>query len=201
MWKIVAILLAVFFPISAVSQEPKVSVTPKESLPDAAVIEAVLVDFLTTKESPVERRGGKDEKVIWVAEASFDSTPFLENFLNAKDQEGKPIAKEKIEALRAPAENLILRAKNKDLLQPFKPSDQRIRVYSKMQEEADKGKLSFERPQVFEFHAPGYSKDKRFAAVHCRFPWSAYHVAFGHLLLEKREGKWLVVVRSFSYLL
>lgn len=177
---------------------PAAPTTPEKS--DGAVLEAVLVDLLTYKKSPLEPKRAVPKRIYFSTEA-LDRPPQVEDILRPRDPKAwAGLKADRQGARREAAEELSRRAAAKERFSQLVPKDPRIELYSKERDEEDqKTKIGFERPQVFRAYPPGYSRDGQTAIVLLSFGWSLnFHGASGTYVLARKRKGWEVVVREFT---
>lgn len=170
---------------------------------DAAVLEAALIDLLTSSDSPVEGKKDAPEQIL------FSMTPrsapvSSETLLKSTSDRPQNPPLELIPEAREAALDLIRRTAEKDLFTTFPLSDPRIVLQPDEPARPGTGEehegYFRERPQVFRANPPGYSSDGRVAMVHVGFPWSGnMHSGLATIVLVRRDGKWVPLTRDFIY--
>jgi hypothetical protein len=176
------------------AQEP----THKQSDADCefSAMDAALEDLLSWKESPLRTRRGVKKQLVFSRDALSRKLDVDEvvRYLHAK--QWRELSPGQLQLVRDAAADLVSRVSAIEPFKEFKPKDERIVIPT---EDLVNGKPRRDQPQVFHAYAPGYSRDRQVAIICLTFPWSK-HSGGGTYVLERREGKWVVLLRDFWYL-
>lgn len=175
---------------------------PQISPRDAAVLEVVLTDLLSTADSPLEHFGNGPKALLFAAAPSagpFPSGSALEAF---RSKDADPLIDAQQQRLREAAAAVEKRDKEPDPFNGFAPKERRIKLYTREQDTKDKESLktgrTLRRPQVFRAFPPGYATDNTLALVNLWFPWSIHH-GEAYYVLARRGEEWKVLKRKFVY--
>jgi len=166
---------------------------------DAKVLEAALLDIRTAGNVTMEETTATRGKILFSGTTQYDYVD-TKTLTQGRSDEWKALSSTQQEKLKEAGNDLARRLEERNGFTSFTPTDTRIHVYAEEQEQRDKGGYFWERPQVFRACPVGYSADGSVALVRIAFPWSGnMHSAFTNVLLERREGKWVIVARDFVY--
>jgi len=179
----------------ACAQEPSKPPPPDR---DAQVIEAVLVDLLTTPKVHLEEPNEKEKKIYFRLDSPHVQPVGLGLLQRYDKREWEKLSAAQTRAAEAAAKDLLRRAGEKKLVQPFKPRDERIIVYTQEHEERDNANSRpFREPQVFRVAPPGYARDGQLALLSLRFSWSGgFHGGAARYLLVRKGDMWDVLLRD-----
>jgi hypothetical protein len=108
------------------------------------------------------------------------------------------LSRAQLELARQAADDLVRRSPKKDAFARFAPKDKRIRVLNKKQTEAILPRD--DRPELVRAYAPGYAPDKRLAILRLAFTMGV-HGGIGTYVLERKDGRWVVLLHDFNYFL
>jgi hypothetical protein len=217
-----ALTAILFYSTSVAADGPSRTAAATDDARDAEVLEVMLIDLLSMKDSPVEPSGRARE--IYFSTESLGTTRALRvnDFFSGGEDERKVFSKlSNAELARATeaTEHMAGRVSTKDFFKQFRPKDVRIKMYTKEREQADEKRIAdffaSKAPtqrdsnpppawgrQVFRAFSPGYSRDRHVAVVLFRFGWSGnFHGAEAKYVLVKRDGKWTVLAKHLSYFL
>jgi hypothetical protein len=180
--------------------------SPARAATDAAIMDTVMVDLLTAKDSPWEGTKGPvrpedDKREILLSIDPLAYRPEEDTILlRYEKKQWDILSKGELGSTKEAAKDLIGRSAEKDWLASYKPADRRIVLVSDEEQEGIRKvpKRSFDGPQVFRSFPPGYSRDGKIACVHLTYPWSGgFHGGVATYVLENRKGKWIILLRQF----
>jgi hypothetical protein len=219
----VSVLTAILlYSTSVAADPPGRTAAATDDACNAEVLEVMLIDLLSMKDSPVEPLGRAKEIYFSTEPLRAIRAQLVKDFFSATAIDREAFSKlSKADLARAmdAADDMVGRAITKDVFKPFKPKDARIKMYTKEKAKADekwiadvfaskapaRGGADFPPlwgRQVFRAFSPGYSRDKQIAVVSLHFGWSGnFHGAEGRYVLVKRDGKWIVLAKNLIYFL
>jgi hypothetical protein len=162
---------------------------------DSAVLEVVLNDLRTWSDSPFEGRNEVDQAIYFSPvklAGPVSAADILDRFNSEKEWD--KLSSAQLKLAEEAAGDVVRRQAESESFESFRPKDRRIVISHPKQ--VFQGLSS--GPQVFEAYKPGYSWDRQLAIVRSEFPWSIHsgHVTY---VLAKKDGGWVVLVRSFVY--
>ncbi len=194
------VIVGATFILGSVMQAETQPVAVSRQMMDEAVIETVLVDVLTSSEDEpkhIRRSQEQSEELI------FDNECDNREFMNAGAIRS---AKEKWESakladpaqVREAGENVLDRLKRNELYAPFKPQDNRIKIWNEFFASTQPSYLKSLRP--IRVGPPGYADDNRLAVVILVFPGSTgMHAGRSAYLLRLDGKKWHVIARYITF--
>jgi hypothetical protein len=178
--------------------------TSSRAKTDAEIMDVVMVDILTAKDSPWEDYSGSErpKPAKRRIRLSIDTQKYgpTEDAIISRQYKSDwdKLSEDEMLSARQAVKAVLERASEKGWLKGYKPKDRRIVVVDAKKEEKANNERSFIRPQVFRAYPPGYTKDGKMACVHLWYPWSGgFHSGVATYVLAFREGKWVVLVRQF----
>lgn len=175
--------------------EPPAAKMAFDSSQDRAVIEAVLHDLLTHRESPLAR-GMRNKQLLFTQTEPGDRFG-LDTLIDPDYEKGwKKLPRGQFADARKAAKQLMQRSAAKDAFKPFAPDDPRILFHTAEQVIETRKKEFF--AQIFRVSPPGYARDQKIALVHLWFPWSI-HVGVATYMLVRRDDQWVISIRQIIY--
>ena len=188
---------ALLFPIVVFAQSPSQPKAGQDTERDFAVIETVLKDLLSRKDSPVEGKNDPNRKIRFNREV-HEVRGNAVNLMKLQDKKYlEKLSAAQMKSVKEAADAVVNRKSDKEPFKEIKPSDPRIVVVEKKSAEVKRELWS---PQSFWAAPPGFSKDGGVAFIKLSFTWSI-HSGEGVYILEKREDGWIVLVCEFVYYL
>jgi hypothetical protein len=212
LWKAVRACLTVCPVIAlswaSVAQEAQKPAPTQDEQRDAAVLEAVLVDILTDRKSPLETSRNVPGRVCFAVDPmkpkGFLGKLSIDSILPTDDSEWKKLSPAAQGLGREAATEVQTGREVKEFFTKVRPTDKRIVLYrndpkdkpSEEARQAAKRALSWS-VQVFRACPPGYSKDRTVAVVFLMYTWSdGFHGADATYILEKLEKGWKIILRK-----
>lgn len=169
---------------------------------DAAVLETVLVDLLTQPDSPVESKKETKKEIHFPAKAlryEIKADEVFRMHKEKKKEKLKNLPSVQFKGTQEAAEHMTQRVKKKDDFKEFFPKNKSIKIFSKEQDEANKGRNLLGGEQVFRANPPGYSRDQEVAVVHLTFAWAGnYHAADATYMLAKKKDGWTILWKDVA---
>jgi hypothetical protein len=168
---------------------------------DWTILELVLRDLITLPHSPFAHRGEPNRPIVFSPER-IALPVSAEDLLDRRYAEAQwnKLSAAQIELARQAARQLVRRQDDRDEFERFRPQDRRI-VSEKKRDEAER-EPGFPDlgPQTFRAFTPGYSRDRQFAMIRLHFPWGS-HTGRATYVLARKDGEWVILIRSFVYFL
>ena len=186
---------------SAPANERKLS--DYDAVRDAAVLQVVFDDMLSKEnsESPAEWNGDQSKRV-YVSKNPRGGRVDARQILPRHDEEKwKALTGAEQKAAMEAADDLVARVSKGGSLPELRSTSGRVNIYEDAgaaTQPTREDPYGGDRPScVFR---PGYSRDGRYAAVNLAFPWSGrMHSGEVTYILERSDGGWKVLFRSFTY--
>jgi hypothetical protein len=177
-------------PVLCQAQEPSKPKAESNIEGDSAVLEVVLLDLFSCRNSPL----GSKEEVFFSSEPA--TRPMGNAAVMFHDRYNKKwkLPEAELRLAREAAGDLVRRQEKKDNFKDLKLKDERIVVCDKKRADAENKSVCH---QLFSAYPPGYSTDGQLAVVRMAFPWSIHQGDLTYIL-AKKAGKWTILSRDIN---
>ena len=181
-------------PVAAVAT-PAATTQPAGPALDQVVIETVLADLLTLKDSPLKVKGGPPREILFAERAATYAVTEEGIIQRHAKEQWAALSQRELDAAGDAAWDVVRRHASGEGFEPFRPRDPRVKI--QVQSDATTRRWRLEKRPV---HAwpPGYTSDGGYAVVYLSIPWSMHH-AKATYLLERDGDAWRVRLRQFVY--
>jgi hypothetical protein len=167
----------------------------KSAVLEWSVLEAVCVDMIHRREARA-RNGSRNETIVFWTRPPGKSV--AASWLIDREDPPSELSEVQVQRAVEAAKNAAWTQHERDFMESFRPKDERIVVLDDRRPEAIDEVRAASPGQVIRAHTPGFSKDKKFAIVQVQGDVSI-HVEYLIYVLERQDGKWVVLARDLKF--
>jgi hypothetical protein len=184
-WACIVVVLVASFPACGADE--------KTAARDFDVLETVLKDLLSSKESPLEgmRVPEAERRIRLFVEAGQRDFYSREISIDISRALPDTVYRGRARWIAQSVDDHVRRSARKNSFEAFRPTDHRI-ILTEQANEPTTNSVYRRRRQVFLAYPPGYSRDGELAIVRMTFPWSIHSGYVVYVLSKENEG-WRVL--------